>query len=178
LTLDGFTDDADNEGIELVFGQPGPDFLGWNYDETTSSNTYCEASISLADISDLDDMWFGWWVQEAYDNPPASATFNTSALLVLSDNAGDLDIETQLNAGGVLNDDTGTTWADGGTHTLRVVLLADSVAFYVDGTAVTQTNAVLNLDNGDKAVCGFGYTNDAAGDPTVTIDYVEIGVQQ
>lgn len=178
LTLDGYTDDVADEGVELVFGSTGPDHLGAYFDEDTGDSMYCEADIDLVDISDLDDLWFGWIVLEAYDNPPASATFNTSALFVLSDNAGDLDIETQLNGGGVLNDDTGTTWADLANHVLRVTLLADSVTFTLNGTAVTQTNAVLNLDATDRAVCVFGYTIAAAGDPQATIDYVEIGVSQ
>lgn len=178
LTLDGYTDDADNEGLMLVFGHTGPDHLGASFDEDRDNSVYCEADIDLVDISDTDDVWFGWVITGAYVDPPASDTFNTSALFVISDNAGDLDIETELNAGGTLNDDTGTTWADNANHVLRVTLSADTVSFTLNGTAVTQTNAVLNLDATDRAVCVFGYTNAAAGDPTVTIDYVEIGLSQ
>jgi len=178
LTLDGYTDDVANEGVELVFGSTGPDHLGAYLDEDANVTMYCEASVTLADISDLDDMWFGWVVQEAYDNPPASDTFDTSALFVISDAAGDLDIETELNGGGTLNDDTGVTWADAAAHTLRIDLGADAVSFTLDGAAVTQTNAVLNLDATDRAVCLFGYTIAAASDPQATINYVEIGVSQ
>lgn len=178
LSLDTFADDVDNEGVALVFGSFGPDLLGTYFDEDAAVDMYAEASIAIADISDLDDLWFGWIVQEAYDNPPASDTFDTSALFVISDNAGDLDIETELNGGGTLNDDTGTTWANAATHTLRVIVGADAVEFWLDGTQVTQTNAVLNMDNADRAVVVMGYTLVAASDPGVTIDWVEIGQEQ
>jgi len=178
LTLDGYADDVDNEGIELVFGSTGPDHLGAWFDEDSGVDSYCEVSITIADFSDVDDLWFGWVVQEAYDNPPASDSFDTSALFVISDLAGDLDIETELNAGGTLNDDTGTTWTDAASHTLRVIAQADAVEFWLDGVQVTQTNAVLNMDATDRAVCLMGYTIVAASDPGVTVNWVEIGREQ
>lgn len=178
LTLDGYADDVANEGVELILGSFGPDLLGAYFDEDAAVDMYAEVTVYIADISDIDDLWFGWIVQEAYDNPPASDAFDTSALFVISDNAGDLDIETELNAGGTLNDDTGTTWANLATHTLKVVAGADAVEFWLDGVQITQTNAVLNMDATDRAVVVFGYTLVAASDPGITINTVEIGQEQ
>ena len=178
MSFDGYTDDVDNEGIEFVFGSFGPDMLGAYFDEDAGVDMYVEASFTITDFSDLDDMWFGWTVTEAYDDPGASDVFDTSALFVISDNAGDLDIETELNGGGTLNDDTGTTWGDGETHILKVVVGADAVEFWLDGVQVTQTNAVLNMDNTDRAVVTFGYTVVAASDPQITMQYIEIGQEQ
>lgn len=182
MSLDSFADDVANEGVVLVLGSFSPDnsagLLGAYFDEDAAVDMYAEVSIDILDFSDLDDLWFGWVVLEAYDNPPASATYDTSALFVISDNAGDLDIETQLNGGGLLNDDTGTTWTDGASHTLKVIAGADAVEFWLDGTQVTQANAVLNMDATDRAVVVLGYTLVAASDPGVTIDWVEIGQEQ
>ena len=183
MSLDTFADDVANEGVELVFGSFGPDNAGGHsvgayFDEDAGINMYAEISMTLTDFSDLDDMWFGWIVLEAYDDPPASDAFDTSALFVISDAAGDLDIETELNGGGTLNDDTGVTWGDGETHVLRVVALADTVEFWLDGVQVTQANAVLNFDDTDRAVVVFGYTIAAASDPGVVIQYVQIGQEQ
>lgn len=178
LSLDTFADDVANEGVALVLGSFGPDLLGAYFDEDAAVDMYAEVSVTIADFSDLDDLWFGWVVQEAYDNPPASDTFDTSALFVISDAAGDLDIETELNGGGTLNDDTGEEWGDGESHILKVIAGADAVEFWLNGTQVTQANAVLNMDNGDRAVVVFGYTIAAASDPGVTIDYIEIGQEQ
>ena len=179
-------DDIDNDALELCFGCFSPvNTIGlqssvW-FDEDTSSSTYCEISLTLADITETDEVWFGWRLQEDQANPPTSTATNTMAYFIVQDNAGDLDIETELNGGGTLNDDTGIAWADTETKVLRVTALADSVSFAVDGTAVTQTNAVLNFDATDRAVCVFGFTNvtgDATPELGAVINYVEIGVSQ
>lgn len=181
MTLDSFSDDIDNDGAEFVFGAFGPDTSAgvhstvW-FDEDDDESAYCEIRMTIGDISDTDDLWFGWIVPEAYDAPPASATFDTAAYFTISDLAGDLDIETELNGGGSLNDDAVEVWADGETHTMRVTIDSDAVSFTLNGVAVPQSNAVLNFDATDRAVCLMGYTLVAASDPTITIDYVEIGV--
>ena len=183
LRLADFVDDVTNEGVVLVFGSPaGPDGPNGSFHENFGTNMYCEAQIDIADISDTDDFWFGWIVKEAYDNPPASATYNTSALFTITDTAGDLDIVTQLNAGGELADDAGTDWTDGDQFILRVGLLADSVTFEAELTdagstveTITQTNAVLDMDDADEAFCVMGLTLAANSDPIILVNYVEIG---
>jgi hypothetical protein len=62
---------------------------------------------------------------------------------------------------------------------MRVTLLADSVTFTLDGVAVTQANAVLNLDATDRMVCIFGTQMSAVGATAgMTTSFVEIGVSQ
>jgi hypothetical protein len=185
--LDLHTDSTDNDGFYMVFDtQFGPDALTGSYAETQDVNRYCEVSLDLGNISAVDDLWFGWVVTEATDNPPASATYDTSALFTITDTAGDIDIVTQLNGGGELADDAGTDWTDGDEFILRVSLDNDAVTFCANltdastatCTAITQTNAVLNLDDGDNAFCVLGYTNAAAEDLAATLRYVEIGLDQ
>lgn len=173
--LDTLVDDADNEGVNLTFGGD-PNGLGFSFDESQGNIVYCEAKFSIADISDTDSVYFGWTITGAYVDAGAHDGFDTSAIFVVNDNAGDLDIETELNGGGTLNDDTGVTWADAASHVLRVTMAADTVTFTLDGTDVTQTNAVLNADDNDEFHCSMGSLNAAAGDPQVAIDYIEIGV--
>jgi len=186
LDTTSLVDDIDNDALELCFGCFSPvNTIGlqssvW-FDEDDNESAYCEVSMSIADISEIDSLWFGWSLQEDAANPPAFAGLNTTAFFVLSDNAGDLDIHTELNGGGSLNDDATEVWADAETHVLRVTALADSVTFTLNGTAVTQTNAVLNFDATDRAVCRLGFTNvtgDATPEAGVVLQYVEIGVSQ
>ena len=186
LGLGSFADDVDNDAVELTFGAYSPvNTIGlqsavW-FDEDDNELAYCEASLTIADISELDDLWFGWVVDEDYDNPPASATFNTAAYYTISDAAGDVDIETVLNGGAIGNDDGVLVWADAATHVLRVTIGPDTVSFTRNGIASTQTAAVLNADATDRAVCRLGYTlvtGDATPEPGVVINYVEIGLSQ
>lgn len=188
FTTAGYVDNADNEGINFTFGAhdnaTGLD-NGIHYSETNSGDTYCEIRVDIADVSDTDDLWFGWELNDATDNPPASADFDTYAGFTLADDAGDIQICTALNNAAEGCDDAGTDWSDGDQFVLRVTMSADSVSFAADltdgGTTVsslTQTNATLNADDGDVFKCVLGWTNGAAGDPTVVVDYVEIGLAE
>ena len=181
--LDLDVDDTDNDGIDIIFNAAtSSNTVGTYWDEDTSSTSYCEISLLIADVSEVDILHFGWALGGAhYQDAGAYTSGNTYSYFVLSDNAGDLDIVTKLNAGAEGNDDTGITWTDGQEKVLRIVVAADSVSFSVNGTPVTQTNAVLNYDDTDRLTCGFGYIN-ATGDttpaPGIKINYVEIGVSQ
>lgn len=169
---------TDNDGVEFVVG--GPPTTAVFFDEDSTESAYCEASITLTDISDLsaDDLYFGVFLAAAIDDAFAPNGADTYAMFIVSDNAGDLDIESELNGGGTLNDDSGVTWADTETKVLRVTISADAVAFSVNGSAITQTNAVLNLDAGDEMVCRFGFRSAGTASAGVDINYIEIGRAQ
>jgi hypothetical protein len=189
FTVDGYVDDIDNEGIQFTFGAQdnatsadGGLGGGIVFNETSSNAMYCEAQIDFANISAVDDAWFGWVTNDATDNPPASATFDTAALFTIVDATGDINITTMLNDGAETSDDTGVDMVDGDQMIFRVAISADAVTFaaeFDDGgstvEAVTQTLAVLNADDGDVLKCVFGFTNVAAESYGVTINYVEIG---
>ncbi len=176
-------DANDNDAVEFVFG--GTPAAAVNYgnpvifDEDVSGEAYCEVSITVATVANLtaDDFYFGVSLNAALTDGFAINGDNTYAVFIMSDNAGDLDIETELNGGGTLNDDSGTTWTDGQTKVLRVEISADDVDFFVDGTQVTQANAVLDADATDRFVCKLGVRSSgtAAG---VDVNYVEIGAVQ
>ena len=170
-------DANDNDGVEFSVG--GDPAIVQFFDEDSTLDNYCEISMRIDDISDLsaDDLYFGAFIKGAITDAFNPNGADTYAMFIVSDNAGDLDIETELNGGGTLNDDTGTTWADDATHVLKVVMSADSVSFYVDGTAVTQTNAVLDADNGDEFACLIGYRSSGT-DAGVELNYIEVGQEQ
>ena len=182
LDTSGMVDVADTDGLDFTFGAADPLAGGNSFDEDTSNSTYCEIGVTIGTIANIDTLYFGWHLIEARTAFDANAHngLNTYAVFTVQDNAGDLDIETELNGGGTLLDEiTGNVWADAEQNILRVTLLADSVTFTLDGTAVTQTNAILNLDATDQMVCFFGYQQSAAAaDANITLQYVEIGRSQ
>lgn len=179
LDISGFVDAADTDGIDFTVG--GDPVTAIYYDEDNSSNTYCEMELSIATIANIDEFYFGWRLNEARAAIDANAVTgaNTAAYFRVPDNAGDLDVETELNGGGTLNADTGITWVDAASHTMRVTLLADTVTFTLDGAAVAQGAAVLNLDATDRMVCFFGSQMSAVGATAgLTTSFVEVGVSQ
>ena len=174
-TILDLTDADANEFV--FFGAPTEAVI---FDEDSTETAYCEVSLTITDISDMstDDLYFGLFLNSAITDAFAIASDNTVAYFIVQDNAGDLDIETELNGGGTLNDDTGVTWADTEAHVLRVEISADDVDFYVDGTQVTQTNAVMNADANDKFVCRLGVRSPGTAAAGIALNYVEIGRAQ
>lgn len=174
-------DATDNEGLAYYFpGTPVATGQGFFFDEDLGDTKYCEISLQIGDVSETDTMWFGWVTggNTITLGTGGFAVVPDYALFILSDAAGDLDIVTEVNNGGTNNDDTGIAWLDGQEKILRVILGPDSVSFSVDGVAVTQTNAVLNLQNAKQMECQFGFLN-ATGDgtpsPGYKINHVEMG---
>ena len=163
--------------MDLTFG--GDPTTAVYFDEDNSNSTYCEVSVTQATIANIDEFYFGWRLAAGRFDANDANSNDTYAMFRVPDALGDLDIETELNGGGTLNDDATEVWADTETHILRVTLLADSVTFALNGTAVTQTNAVLNLDATDRMVCFLGFQQAApAADAGIVLNYVEIGRSQ
>jgi hypothetical protein len=179
LTLSGMVDVTSQEGLDIRFG--GDPLSAVWFDEDDSQDIYCEVSLTLATIANIDTLYFGWHLAEARTAFDAGAhnTLNTYAVFTVQDNAGDLDIETELNGGGTLLNETGDVWANAEINIMRVSLSSDAVTFTLDGTAVTQTLAVLDLDATDRMVCGLGFKQSAAGASAgAVLNYVEIGRTQ
>lgn len=191
LTLASCVDDAINDGIVWYYnlGQipDGTLPLHADFDESDNRNMYCEIQIDLANISAIDDLWFGWTIDDAIDDPPASASYDTSALWTISDAAGDIDLATLLNGGAELTDDAGTDWTDGDQFVLRVNVNADTVTFegcLTDGcdpdtiALIPSPTAILNVDDDDHMLCVMGYTAAAAEELGLTVEYIEVGRTQ
>lgn len=173
-------DDAENDGLALTFGQ----YVGTSYIHTVTSGSnqfYVEFSVTIADISDVDgDFAFGIQLPGANEDPPAHDDKNTYFLATLSDNAGDLDFEADVDGLGAANDDSGVTWGDTETKIVRFVVDGDGYSATVNGTAITLTNCNAGGNNDftdlDTVIPFFQYTVGVAGDdPEVTINYIEWG---
>lgn len=175
LQISNLMDAADNEGVDMTF-VGDRNALGYMFNEDLANSVYCETKLRIADVSETDSVYFGWFLVEGYQDAGAVNAHNTYAIFhVLA--SGDVDIETELNGGGTLADDLGTDYVDNAEHTLRVTMNADTVSFTLNGASVTQTNAVLNADDGDEMVCGVGAlaaTGDGTPAPGISADYVEI----
>ena len=176
-----FSPDAtENDGLDIAFSRSpltGPFTFGQH------GTIYVEFSITISDISTLDgDIAFGMRNNTDFADPPTIG--DTYGAFTISDNAGDLDIECDVNAGGVANDDTGVTWGDGETHIVRLEFGSDSImsAAYVDGAAITITNcgaAGNTFEAGDKYFPYLYFTVGAEGaDPGIKINYISYGEVQ
>ena len=150
------------------------------FDTDSTETAYCEGSFTITTIANVsaDDFYFGVMASAAITDAFAVDADTSRAIFTINDTSGDLDIETELAAGGTLNDDTAEEWADGETHVLRVEVSAADVDFYLNGTQLTQTNAVLNPAAASMMVCRFGIRSAGTAKAGVLLNYLEVGRAQ
>jgi hypothetical protein len=181
--LDVSGDVTDNEGTEIIFAEQP--LLGVHQIQAadTAATFYFEISLTITDISAVDgDLAFGLKVPEALQDPPQHDGLNTYFIATLSDNAGDLDFEADVDGGGAANDDSGITWADTNTKVVRFEINTDGYAATVDGTAITLTNCNATGANDftdlDKVVPFYYHTQGSEGAATgIIINYIEYGLK-
>lgn len=174
-------DVVNSDAIDVVFGGTEIDGAEMFIEEATDGlDAYCEISLRIDDISDIDDddFYFGWFLNTAIDDTFAFAANNTWASFHMEDTAGDLQICAEEDGDTHGCDDSGTTWADDATHVLRVEISADAVAFSIDGTAVSATNAVMDADATEQFVCRMGIRSAGTSNAVLELNYVEIGKEQ
>lgn len=115
----------------------------------TSAAFFMELRFTCLDVSSLEPAYFGFRKTQA--NNAAYGTYTDFVGYGLNDavSPGDCAISTRLNSGAQVDTDTNDAWADGSTHTLRVMVSAAGVVtFMFDGAPPTVTQA-FTFDNGD-----------------------------
>lgn len=138
----------------------------------TDADFFVEATIAIADISDVTELIFGFRKAEAYradpDDYDEAAAFNVGAGA-----DGRINTWTILNNAATTTTDTGATaWADAGTKTLRVEVRRDrKITFYVDGTAYSSS---FQLDSGEVVV-PFLHLDGETGDAEVYLSSWKCG---
>lgn len=171
-------DVADNDAKDYVVG--GPPTQAFLLDTDSTETAYCEISFTITTIANVSaaDFYFGVMASAAVDDTFAIDAATSRAIFIINDTAGDLDIETELAAGGTLNDDTAYAWVDGATKVLRVEVSAADVDFYLDGVQVAQTNAILNPAAATMMVCRFGIRSAGTAKAGIAVNYIETGRAQ
>lgn len=173
-------DVVDNDAIEYNFGGDPTEAIIFYEDNSIALDSYCEVSVRMDDISNVSalDFYFGIFLAAAVNDTFAFTASNTWAAFVVNDTAGDLQICAEEDGDTHGCDDGGTTWADNATHVLRVEISPDAVAFLVNGTAVSATNAIMDADAGEEFVCRLGVRSAGTTKANIELNYVEIGKEQ
>lgn len=139
-------DQADNDGVEITQGilarQKHAYVVG------TDRAFYFRVKFTIAVVAGTDDCLVGFRKAEPYQAGP-DAYDEWAALNVIE---GNINIETELNAGGTTTTDTTDDWADTEQHTLEVrVDHAGAVTYLIDDAAPTVT-AAFSFDSGEVLV--------------------------
>lgn len=142
-------DQTDNDGVEITQGI----LAGQKHAYTVGTDEpfYFKCEFSIATVAGTDDCLVGFRKAEDYQAGP-DAYDEWAALNVI---AGNINIETELNAGGTDTTDTTDDWADAETHTLEVLVdKGGVVTFRIDDAAPTVT-AEYTFDSGEVVVPFF-----------------------
>ena len=141
-TLDIDNDGADNEGVEILFGDLTSSTQGW-VEVGTSAATFLRVNLTITSVSGTDNLYIGWRLAEDFIDDLVLETYDTYGVYHINDNAGNVEIQTGDDTVDADDeDDQIATWADGATHTLEIqVSTAGVFTFLANGTASTITQA-------------------------------------
>ena len=140
----------------------------------TSPAFYFSLKMTIGDVSDTDDCFVGFRKvenhQDALDSYDEMAGFN-----IIS---GDIKTETIINNATTVTTDITSgggdgagNWADGGTHTLKVLVSGDGVVTYqIDGEAASAA-AAFTFDDGENVTPTLQFLNT---DTTTTLGLILI----
>lgn len=101
-----------------------------------------EWNFTLADVTGADPIGIGFRKVEANNSTLESYTDFAWIGVSESDTTAVVSIKTRLNSGSVTTTDTTDAWADGETHSLKILVSAAGVVTYeIDGSPPTVTAA-------------------------------------
>lgn len=169
---------TENDGVEWagsVLSGSGP----LQFTVGTDSAFFVEARFTVADVSGSDEMALGFRKVE-----PFQATLDGyDEMACLNKIAGDINVETIINAASNVTTDTTDNWADGATHTMRVnVSSAGVVTFQHDVAsanvlAAPTATATYTFDDAEVVTPFIYLLNDATTPGVITLIRFECGYQ-
>lgn len=158
------------EGFEYNFGA-ARDNSRHAFTIGTSAAFFFEATFTIADVSGGEPYMIGFRKTEANNATLASYTDYAMIGILAATSPTTSTILTELNAGGQTATNTTDIWADGGTHTLKILVSAAGVVTYtIDGVAPTVT-AAFTFDNGDVVAPFIRITHNADAGTVNLVDF-------
>jgi len=191
--LDVTQDDDDNDGIEYTTGCEFPEGTVFADTAGSSQGTFKVGTdgpfgfalkLTLADVSELDEMIVGLRLAEAYQAVIETGYNDTAHFNCRS---GDIYLSTILNGGTPVDTDTEQNWADAETKTLFVFCDSDGslsndgtvgkVYFNIDGAVpTTEAASRMKFDSGDLIIPFFAYRHNGTASHDITFKEWESGL--
>ena len=173
--LDIVQDIADNEGLELSAPVEAISLIQYVVGQDVCS---LRAELSMADVSDTDDLAIGFRKKEAYQANVDDYDELASLAIDVSANPADVKIQSILNNAATISTDTLKNFADGETHVWEIRVGVDGVVqFLIDDVDVSDVQAVAYVFDAGEVLIPFVYELSAgATDPgTILKKFFSIG---
>ena len=143
----------------------------------TSAAFYFKVKFSIADVSGIDDLRCGFAKVEAHNADPDGL----DELATMAVMAGDIKTQTIINGASTVATDltapSSGDWADGATHTFKILVSAAGVVTYeLDDTTPTGV-AAYTFDNGEVVTPYWFHRHDAELGGAIIWQTFEYGLQ-
>lgn len=167
--------DAAGDGIELCMGQTALSPMAFTIGSDAAF--FLQAVFKVQDVSGTNPLIIGFRKVQAFNATLANYTDFVSIGIVGTANPNTIQIQTQVNTGGVTTTDTTQTVADGTTNQFKIKVSAAGVVTYELNYAAPTVVAAFTFDTADVVIPFIRFTEAADFTTQAAINYLECGYQ-
>ncbi len=184
--LDISADDTTaSEGVEIIWGGGASATAALNQQLEVGTNGGCIAAmVTIADISQVTQLQFGWRQNEAYVDAAAYTGYTRWSTIGLTTTNGAITSSEEVSSS-TTTDLSGVTWADGERRALKVCISSAGrpTAYYTAASPdtdepiwrpITMTNTGVVQTSGTGMVAFMTFLAAGSTDAGVTIQWVQI----
>lgn len=168
-------DNTAGDGIELCMGQTALSPMAFTVGE--DSAFFLQAVFKVQDASGTNPLIIGFRKVQAFNSTLSSYTDFATIGIVGTSNPNKVELQTQLNTGGVTTTDTTDTVADGATIEFRINVSSSGVVTYEYNYQEPTVVAAFTFDSGDIVIPFIRFTEAADITTQASINYLECGFQ-
>lgn len=166
-------DNTSGDGIELCMGQSAISPMAFTVGSDAAF--FLQAVFKVQDVSGANPLIIGFRKVQAFDATLANYTDFVSIGIVGT--AGDIQLQTQLNTGGVVTTDTTQNASDGVSFQLEIMISSTGVVTYQYNYATPTVVAAFTFDSGDVVIPFIRFTEAADITTQAATNYLECGFQ-
>lgn len=169
-------DNTAGDGIELCIGQTALSPMAFTVNQDAAF--FLQAVFKVQDVSGCDPLLIGFRKVQAFDATLANYTdFATIGITGTAGTAGHIQLQTQLNTGGVVTTDTTQVGVDGAVIQFKVKVSSTGVVTYELNYGTPTVVAAFTFDSGDIIIPFIRFTETADITTQAAINYLECGFQ-
>ncbi len=165
-------DNTAADGIELCMGQTALSPMAFTIGQPAF---FIQAQFKVQDVSGANPLILGLRKAQAFDATLANYTDFVSIGIVGT--AGDIQLQTQVNTGGVVTTDTTLNAVDGAVFQVKIKVSSAGVVTYEYNYAAPTVVAAFTFDAGDVVIPFIRFTEAADITTQAAINYLEMGFQ-
>ena len=168
-------DNTAADGIEICMGQTALSPMAFTINQDAAF--FLQAVFKVQDASGTNPLIIGLRKVQAFDATLANYTDFASIGIVGTANPNTVQIQTQLNTGGVVTTNTTQTVADGATVQFKIKVSSTGVVTYELNYATPTVVAAFTFDSGDIVIPFIRFTEAADITTQASCNYLEMGFQ-